>query len=101
MIISNQLVMSLYNKLLVQVKESYYLFIVLGLLASSCIGSIAATMALVKLPATIEFIQLCIAVATAMWFNASILAQLSHKTILNALLLSVIANSIIIIIHLF
>lgn len=93
--------MSLYNKLLIQVKESYYLFIVLGILASSCIGSIAATMSLVRLPATAELIQLCIAVGTAMWFNASILAQLSHKTILNALLLSVIANSVIVIIHLF
>lgn len=84
-----------------QVKESYYLFIVLGILASSCIGSIAAALSLLKLPATIEFIQLGIAVGTAMWFNASILAQLSHKTILNALLISVIANSLIIIVHLF
>jgi len=93
--------MGLYNKLLVQVKESYYLFIVLGILASSCIGSIAAALALVKLPATIEFIQLCVTVTTAMWFNAAILAQLSHKTILNALIISVIANSTIVIIHIF
>ncbi len=93
--------MSFYYKLLTQVKESYYLFIVLGILASSCIGSIAAALSLLKLPATIEFIQLGIAVGTAMWFNASILAQLSHKTILNALLISVIANSLIIIVHLF
>lgn len=93
--------MSFYYKLLTQVKETYYLFIVLGILASSCIGSIAAALSLLKLPATIEFIQLGIAVGTAMWFNASILAQLSHKTILNALLISVIANSLIIIVHLF
>jgi len=93
--------MSLYNKLLAQVKESYYLFIVLGILASSCIGSIAATMALTTLPATLELVQLCVSVGTAMSFNATILAQLSYKTILNALLLSVIANSVIIIIHLF
>ena len=93
--------MGLYNKLLNQVKESYYLFIVLGILASSCIASIAATMSLVKLPATIELVQLCIAVGTAMWFNATILAQFKPKTVFNALILSVVANTIIIIIHLF
>ncbi len=93
--------MGIYNKLLVRVKESYYLFIVLGILASSCIGSIAATMSLIRLPVMVELIQLCIAVATAMWFNASVLAQLNHKTVLNALLLSLISNTVIIIIHLF
>ncbi len=93
--------MGLYNKLLIQVKESYYMFIVFGILASSCIGSIAATLALTRLPATSEFVQLCVAVGTAMWFNATILAQLSHKAILNALILSVISNFLIILIHLF
>ncbi len=93
--------MNLYNKLLGQLKDSYYMFIVFGILASSCIGSIAATLALIELPALFEFVQLCIAVGAAMWFNATILAQLNHKSILNALIFSVIANIVIIIIHLF
>jgi hypothetical protein len=92
--------MSLYNQLLTQAKEKYYLVIVLGILASSCVGSIAATLALVKLPDPFELVQLSIAVATAMWYNATILAQLSHKTMINALLLSVVANLVIIILHL-
>ncbi|HUH51199.1 MAG TPA: hypothetical protein VLZ11_03805 [Flavobacterium sp.] len=92
--------MRLYNQLLTQSKDKFYLVIVLGILASSCIGSIAATLALRNLPDPLELIQLCIAVATAMWYNATILAQLSHKTMTNALILSVVANSIIIIIHL-
>lgn len=92
--------MRLYNQLLTQSKDKYYLVIVLGILASSCIGSIAATLALRSLPDPIELIQLCIAVATAMWYNATILAQLSHKTMTNALILSVVVNSVIIIVHL-
>ncbi len=92
--------MRLYNQLLTQSKDKFYLVIVLGILASSCIGSIAATLALRNLPDPLELVQLCIAVATAMWYNATILAQLSHKTMVNALILSVIANSIIIILHL-
>ncbi len=92
--------MRLYNQLLTQSKDKFYLVIVLGILASSCIGSIAATLALRSLPDPIELIQLCIAVATAMWYNATILAQLSHKTMTNALILSVVVNSVIIIVHL-
>lgn len=92
--------MRLYNQLLTQSKDKFYLVIVLGILASSCIGSIAATLALRNLPDPIELIQVCIAVATAMWYNATILAQLSHKTMVNALILSLVANSIIIIVHL-
>lgn len=92
--------MRLYNQLLTQSKDKFYLVIVLGILASSCIGSIAATLALRNLPDPLELVQLCIAVATAMWYNATILAQLSYKTMVNALILSVIANSIIIILHL-
>lgn len=92
--------MGIYNKLLVRVKESYYLFIVLGILASSCIGSVAATMSLMKFAGTIEFIQLCTAVCITAWFNVTLLAKFSHKTRFNTWLLSVILNSVIIISHL-
>ena len=92
--------MRLYNQLLTQSKDKFYLVIVLGILASSCIGSIAATLALRNLPYPIELIQVCISVSTSMWYNATILAQLSHNAMINALLLSVVANSIIIILHL-
>lgn len=93
--------MGLYNKLLIWVKDSNCLFVVLGFLASSCIGSVAATMSLIKLSGVFELIQLCIAMCTTAWFNVTILAKFSHKAMLNTLLLSVGANSLIIISHLF
>lgn len=92
--------MSFYNKMLSQFQEMYYLGIVLGIIASSCIGSIAASLALKNLPGFVELFQLCVAVGTAMWFNASVLAQLNIKTVFNSLLISVIANTLIIILHL-
>lgn len=86
--------------MLSQFQEMYYLGIVLGIIASSCIGSIAASLALKNLPGFVELFQLCVAVGTAMWFNASVLAQLNIKTVFNSLLISVIANILIIILHL-
>lgn len=86
--------------MLSQFHEMYYLGIVLGIIASSCIGSIAATLALVDLPGGFELFQLCVSVGTAMWFNATVLAQLNIKTVFNSLLISLIANTLIIILHL-
>ena len=92
--------MSFYNKMLSQFQEMYYLGIVLGIIASSCIGSIAASLALKNLPGFIELFQLSIAVGTAMWFNATVLAQLNIKIVFNSLLISIVANIFIIIVHL-
>ncbi len=92
--------MSFYHKSLSQFQEAYYLGIVLGIIASSCIGSIAASLALKNLPAFIELFQLFVAVGTAMWFNASVLAQLKPKIVFNSLLISLFANILIIILHL-
>lgn len=94
------MVMGLYNKLLIRTKESKSLFVIFGFISSSCIGSIAATMSLMKFAGTIEFIQLCTAVCITAWFNVTLLAKFSHKTRFNTWLLSVTLNSVIIISHL-
>lgn len=92
--------MGFYKKLLVWFKRSNCLFIILGFLSSSCIGAVAATMSLMRLSGAVELIQLGVAVCTSAWFNVAILAKFSHKTILNTLLLSLTANSVIVISHL-
>ena len=93
--------MGLYNKLLTRAKDSNCLFTILGFISSSCIGAVAATISLIRLSGAVELIQLCIAVCTAAWFNVTILAKFSHKTMLNTLIFSLTVNSMIIINHLF
>lgn len=92
--------MSFYQKSLSQFREMYYLGIVLGIIASSCIGSIAATLALRGTNGVLDIFQLCLAVAVSMWFNAAVLAQLKPKLVFNSLIVSVIINTLIIIVHL-
>lgn len=89
--------MGLYKKTFMQFEELYYASIVLGIIASSCVGSIAASLALTDSNGIIDIFQLCLAVAASMWFNASVLAQLKHKVVFNSLIASLAVNSLIII----
>lgn len=92
--------MGLYQKSFMQFEELYYASIVLGIIASSCVGSIAASLALTDSNGIADIFQLCLAVAASMWFNASVLAQLKHKVVFNSLIVSLVINSLIIIIQL-
>jgi len=92
--------MGLYKKTFMQFEELYYAGIVLGIIASSCVGSIAASLALTDSNGIMDIIQLCLAVGVSMWFNASVLAQLKHKVVFNSLIVSLVVNSLIIIIQL-
>ncbi len=91
---------TIYGNLLTEFREMYYSYATLGIIASSCIGSVAAMLILMSGTETLQMIELFLVVAVAMWFNATVLAQLKPKIVLNSLIVSVLFSSIIIIIHL-
>lgn len=84
--------MGLYKKYLTDFSGMYYVNAVLGILASSCIGSIAAMLILEAGSSGFEVFQLATVVAVAMWYNASVLAQLKPKFVFNSLIVSLIVS---------
>lgn len=91
--------MNLYQKGLTEFQEMYYSYAVLGIIGSSCIGSIAAMLILMSGTSIIEMVQLFLVVAVAMWFNASVLAQLKAKFVFNSLIVSVLMSLVLIVFH--
>ncbi|HLU51420.1 MAG TPA: hypothetical protein VKZ42_04590 [Flavobacteriaceae bacterium] len=92
--------MRLYKKLRSDFQQMFYLNITLGIIASSCIGSIAAMFVLQSGTGISELIQLVMVVSVAMWYNASVLAQMKPGFVFNSLLLSIFVSLGIIIFHL-
>lgn len=92
--------MNLYQKGLTDFREMYYSNAVLGIIASSCIGSIAAMLVLMSGTSFFEFVQLFLVVSVAMWYNASVLAQLKPKFVFNSLIVSVLMSFMLIVFHL-
>ncbi|GGD83515.1 hypothetical protein [Planktosalinus lacus] len=92
--------MNLYQKGLTEFQEMYYTYAVLGVIASSCIGSIAAMLILMSGTSAAEMVQLFLVVAVAMWYNASVLAQLKAKFVYNSLVLSLLISVVLIVFHL-
>jgi len=91
----------LYKTILNEFKEMYYTFAALGIIASSCLGSIAAMLILMQGSRSIQIIEMFLVVSVAMWFNATVLAQLKPKMVLNSLIASVFVSIFIISLHLF
>ncbi len=88
--------MSFYQKQLIDFKENYMLYASLFIIFQSCLGSIAAMFVLMNATAdAFPYFQLGLCVVVTMAFNASIMAQLSHKLVFNLLLVSVIINAIL------
>tara|TARA_R110002072_G_scaffold172324_9_gene326403 strand:+ start:221 stop:505 length:285 start_codon:yes stop_codon:yes gene_type:complete len=91
---------TLYGTLLTEFNEMYYTYAALGIIASSCIGSIAAMLILMQGTGPLQMLEMFLVVSVAMWFNATILAQLKPKMVLNSLMVSVFVSILIIILHL-
>lgn len=91
---------TLYGNILTEFKEMYYTYAALGIIASSCIGSIAAMLILMRGSSLLQMTELFLVVAVAMWFNATVLAQLKPKVVLNSLIVSVFVSVLLIILHL-
>jgi hypothetical protein len=91
---------ALYEKVLTEFNEMFYAYATLGIIASSCIGSVAAMLILMKGTGPLQMFEMFLVVSVAMWFNATVLAQLKPKYVLNSLIVSLVVSLLIITIHL-
>lgn len=93
--------MKFYQQQLSEFTEDYFAGATTGVLVSSCLGSIAAMLILMKGHGVVDMVQLGLIVMVCMWYNASVLAQLKVKFVFNSLILSLLVSTIFIIIKLF
>lgn len=91
--------MKLYKTLLTDFEEMSLGYSTIGIIASSCLGSIAAMLILMNGNSLVDMIQLFVVVSVCMGFNAVILAQFKPKIIFNALILSLAVSLIFIFIN--
>ncbi|MGY5851524.1 hypothetical protein [Salegentibacter sp. F14] len=80
--------MKLYSSLLADFEETPLGYSTIGIIASSCLGSVAAMLILMQGHGFWDMLQLFVVVSVCMGFNAAILAQFKPKILFNALLLS-------------
>jgi len=81
-------------------KVNFMIYIPLTIILQSCIGSVSA-MYILK-TSTVEvfpYFQLIICVIVSMLYNAFVLAQLGYKLVFNMLVLSLLINTLLIIIN--
>lgn len=91
--------MTLYNKYYSQFEYGFFAGSTLGVLASSCVGGIAAMAVLENGTSPVQLLQLFLVVAFSMIFNGSVLSQQTPKTVFNCLLLSLSMNTLLAIIN--
>ena len=91
--------MKLYQKLFTDFNEMYLAHASLGIIASSCLGSIAAMLILMKGHAFINMFELFLVVVVCMGFNAAVLAQMKPKFVFNSLIVSFATSIFLIIIN--
>lgn len=88
--------MNTYEKIFHQFEYGFFGSCTLGILASSCIGGIAAMAVLQNGTSPAQIFQLFLVVASAMTFNGSVLSQQKPKVVFNTLLLSIVVNTVLI-----
>lgn len=93
--------MSFYQNQLSEFSNDYYAGAATGILVSSCVGAIAAMFVLGNGHGLLNMIQLGLIVVSCMWFNTTVLAQLSSKFVFNSLIFSVIVNVVLICMNIF
>ena len=91
--------MTFYNTTLENFNKGYMGFATLGIIAHSCLGGVAAMYILSNGTSLGQMLQLGIIVFASMFANTSILAQMSHKTVLNLIITSVLLSIALIIIN--
>ncbi|PKA84004.1 hypothetical protein ATE92_2174 [Ulvibacter sp. MAR_2010_11] len=88
------------DHLLADFKEDYYMYIPLTIILQSCVGSIAAMLILSNGFSAVTFIELTLCVSLSMLYNAALLAQLKPKFSFGLLVVSLLLNTLFIIINL-
>lgn len=92
--------MNLYTKSYDKFLKQYMLFVPLTIALQSCVGAIAAMCILMKTDYTlISFVQLFTCVILSMFYNGAVLAQIKGKVVFNLLLMSLLFNTLLIVIN--
>ncbi|MBD0724366.1 hypothetical protein B6A10_04155 [Flavobacterium sp. L1I52] len=91
--------MTLYNHTFEKFDSNYFASATLSILVQSCLGGAAAMAVLANGTSLTQMIQLVLVVFISMLANTSILAQMKHKVVFNAVLLSMISSVFFIIIN--
>lgn len=91
--------MSVYQKYYGEFKEMYYGNAAIGIIASSCLGSIAAMLILMTGHGVSQMIQLFAVVMICMGFNTAVLSNLPAKQVFNSLIASISINILFILYH--
>ncbi|MBW2962063.1 hypothetical protein [Mesonia aestuariivivens] len=84
--------MSVYQKCYGEFKEMYYGSASIGIIASSCLGAIAAMLILMTDHGVWQMLQLFLVVMISMGYNTAVLSCLPSKQVFNALVGSVSVN---------
>lgn len=87
--------MSLYNKYFGVFERGFIGYCTLGILAQSCLGSIAAMSILQNGTSAGNMVQLFLIVVSCMAFNGAVLAQQKPKVVFNILIWSVLLSIVI------
>ena len=99
---NDNFIVKLYKKFSIEFEEAYYLNAAIAIMLQSVLGGIATMLILANLnQSATGFIQLVLAVGITSIFNALILGQIKPKIVFQGLLLSVVVNTILILINLF
>lgn len=91
--------MTLYNHSFAKFDENFIGSATMSILAQSCLGGAAVMTVLANGTSLIQMIQLGIIVFVCMIANTSILAQMKHQFIFNAVITSIILSILFIILN--
>ncbi|SHF75607.1 hypothetical protein SAMN05444483_102277 [Salegentibacter echinorum] len=93
--------MKLYKNILSDFEKMSLGHSTIGIIASSCLGSVAAMFILESGHSFLYMFELFLVVSVCMGFNAVVLLQLRPKIILNTLILSLVVSTIFILLNIF
>ena len=91
--------MTIYNTAFKNFDKNYIGGATMAILGQSCLGAVAAMYILSNGTSLVQMVQLGAIVFASMFANCSILAQMSHKTVFNMNILSVVLSIIFIIVN--
>jgi len=88
------------SELIDEFDTNRYMYLLLTIILQSCLGSVAAMLILMNGTNLITGIELTLCVITCMFYNAALLAQLESKYAFWLLVISLIVNSLLVIVNL-
>lgn len=93
--------MKLYRTVYEDFEKMYLGHATVGIILSSCLGSAAAMVVLMNGHDFIQMLQLFLIVVVAMGYNSTVLANMKAKFIFNALIISIVVSSVLLLLNVF